>query len=400
MTLAPSPSGVAGPSRRRRAAYAAVVSLGSLALGFAVVEAVAKRREAALSEGAPATQPDLPLMRENPSGAGSYRLRPGLDIETQVRGMRVRIRTNRYGMHWRDVEAKKPARLRRIAFLGDSFAFGCWARDVEHSMVGVFEAGLNRERLEALNFGVGGYGLDDMELLLREEVAGFGPDWVVVLLFTGNDFRDTWLGLDKQRIENGTAVMRRDVLEERVPESLRRQPFATSPAAADPSRVRTALKRFATFRLLLPALGLDSPWVDFSVNRRFTSFSFWSLVPPDALALRARAEALATLERMAGFSREHGARLAVVTIPFREQVYALRETGRDYDVRLPQEWVRVWARERDVPFLDLWGPLREHAVATGEDVYLPADIHFGERGHALAGILIRDWFVREVRDVS
>jgi lysophospholipase L1-like esterase len=392
----PSAADVAAIPLRRRVAYATLLSGLSLALGFAIVEGFAIRREAALEALVP-DAPELELMRENPAGTGSYRLKPGLDLMTRVKGLQVRIRTNAFGMHWREVEAAKRPRTRRVAFLGDSFAFGCWARDVEHSMVGVFAAGLNRDRVETLNFGVGGYGLDDMELLLREQVAGFGPDWVVVLLFTGNDLRDTWLGLHKQRIEDGTAVMRRDVLEERVPEGLLRQPFLTSPAAPDPSRLRAGLKTFASFRLLFPALGLDNPWVDFAVCRRFTSFSFWSQVPPHEIALQARDVSLRTLERMRDFSRERGARLAVVTIPSREQVYAVRETGRDYDVRLPQDWVRVWARERAVPFLDLWEPLREHALATGEDVYVPGDIHFDERGHALAGAWIREWFGREVR---
>ncbi len=381
---------------RRRALYAALVSGLSLGLSFAVVEAFAVRREAALEKNSIVAS-SLDLKRENPAGTGSYRLMPDLDVTTQVKGVKVRIRTNRFGMHWREVEPRKRSRTRRVAFLGDSFAFGCWTRDVEHSMVGVFESGVNRDRIEALNFGVGGYGLDDMDLQLREMVSGFSPDWVVVLLFTGNDFRDTWLGLQKHRIEKGLAVMRPEVLEERIPADLLRQPYLVSPPAPDPSRLRRGLKLFASFRLLLPALGLENPWVDFSVCRKFTCFSFWSQVPPSEVALKARDTALATLDRMNAWTQEHDARLAVVTIPSREQVYAAAETGPDYDVRLPQAWVHVWARERGVPFLDLWSSLREHARASGEDVYVPGDIHFNERGHELAGVSIREWFTREVR---
>jgi hypothetical protein len=385
--------------RRRRAIYAALVSGLSLTSGFALVETFALRREALL-EQLMVEPHGLELMRENPSGTGSYRLKPNLDLTTLVKGMRVRIRTNRFGMHWREVDPARRQPTRRVAFVGDSFAFGCWARDVEHSLVGVFESGLNRDRIEALNFGVGGYGLDDIELQLREQVVDFSPDWIVVLLFTGNDFRDTWLGPQKHRIEGGTAVLRREVLADRVPAAFLRAPYVSSPPAADPSPIRRGLEIFATFRLLLPAFGLDNPWVEFTVCRKFTSFSFWSQVPPPDIALQARDAALTTLTRMKAWTHESGARLAVVAVPSREQVYAQKETGRGYDVRLPQDWIHVWARESDVPYLDLWSRLREHAVATGEDVYLPGDIHFSERGHALAGVWVREWFASEVRPLG
>jgi lysophospholipase L1-like esterase len=284
-----------------------------------------------------------------------------------------------------------------VAFLGDSFTFGSWAPSAEDAFVGVFERLGKAQRLEALNFGVGGYGLDDMELLLKEEVLDFQPDWVIVALFTGNDFRDTWLGLRKHHLVEGTARLRDDVYAERVPEAFRRTPFFFSPAAEDSSRLRVALKRLATFRLLLPPLGLDNPWVDFKVCRDFRAFSFWSQAPPPPVALRARDELLATLDRMDALARARGARLGVVTLPSREQVYCRSESGRGYDVQLPQAWVRVHAREHDIPYLDLWPAFRRYALGTDNDVYLADDIHLDGRGHRLAGEWIRAWFQDELR---
>ena len=52
----------------------------------------------------------------------------------------------------------------------------------------------------------------------------FAPDWVIVLLFTGNDFRDTWLGTDRMRVENASVVLREDVLS-----SVFRWPVAVTP---------------------------------------------------------------------------------------------------------------------------------------------------------------------------
>lgn len=386
----------AGLPRWKRALFALVTAGLAGGLAFVPVELVARRREAGLEQRRQ-RPPGLDLLRENPHRTGSYRLKPGLDLTVQIKGHDFRIQTNSHGMHWRELPREKPAGRRRVAFLGDSFTFGSWAPSVEESFVGVFERLGHSQRLEALNFGVGGYGLADEELLLREEVLDFGPDWVIVALFTGNDFRDTWLGLDKERLVDGTAVLRQDVLEARVPEAARRPQSFPSLAAADPSWMRAEAKRLATFRLLLPALGWDNPWVDFRPSPQFNSFTYWSRTPPTPLALRARDEALATLARMDQQARGHGARLGVVALPFREQVYAVAESGRDFDVQLPQAWLRVFARERGIPYLDLWPELRRWALATGRDIYLPDDIHFDGRGHELAGILVRDWFERELR---
>jgi len=372
------------------------VLLATSALAFALVERFALSRERALAQR-PQHGGGLELLQANPHGTGSFRLRPDLDLALEVKGQRVRVRTNRFGMHWREVERDKPSGLRRVAFLGDSFTFGCWTPSYETSLVGEFEAGLSRQRLEALNFGVGGYGLDDEELLLSEEVLAFAPDWVIVVVFTGNDFRDTFLGTGKHRLVNGAAELRKELLAERVPEALLTAADGPLPPAADPSFVRRSLERFATFRLLLPAFGWENPWIEFEPSRKFTSFSFWSRSPPLPIALRARDLVTAALERMDRLTREHGARLGVVTIPTREQVYSRAEQGRDFDVQLPQAFLRVFARERGIPYLDLWQPLRERARAGERDPYLWGDIHFGTAGHALAGRWIREWFQAELR---
>ncbi len=382
--------------RWKRVVFAALTAVLATGLGFVPVELVARQREARLAERA-RQAPGLNLLRENPHGTGSYRLRPGLDVSVQIKGRTFRVRTNSHGMHWRELPQRKPLGRKRVAFLGDSFTFGCWAPSVEESFVGVFERQGQLERLEALNFGVGGYGLADEELQLREDVLDFGPDWVIVALFVGNDFRDTWLGLDKERLVDGTAVLREEVLRARVPEAARRAPPVRSPPARDPSALRALATRFATFRLLLPALGWDNPWIRFRVSRQFNSFTYWSRTPPTPEALQARDHLLATLGRMDVLAREHGARLGVVALPYREQVYASAESGLDYDVHLPQAWVRVFSRERDIPYLDLLPEFRRWALASGRDVYLPDDIHFDGRGHELAGLLMREWFERELR---
>jgi hypothetical protein len=113
--------------------------------------------------------PSVEMIEANPTGAGSYRLKPNLRLDVRIKGRTIRVETNRFGMRWPDVTLEKPPRRRRIAVLGDSFAFGAWASTIDKSFVGVLQAGLQK-RYEVLNFGAGGYGLDDEELLLHELV--------------------------------------------------------------------------------------------------------------------------------------------------------------------------------------------------------------------------------------
>lgn len=173
------------------------------------------------------------------------------------------------------------------------------------------------------------------------------------------------------------------------------EPFALEPAP-DPSRLRRRLVRFATFRLLLPALGLDNPWLEFRHSPYFTSFSYWSQYPYPPVARRALDVTLTTLERIHALAKEHGAKLAVVAIPSREQVYASRDSGAFFDIDLPQAYFRVFARDREIPFLDLLHKFRPYVLDTGRQLFVTEDIHLNTDGHLLAAGFIREWFFNEV----
>ena len=53
-----------------------------------------------------------------------------------------------------------------------------------------------------------------------------------------------------------------------------------------------------------------------------------------------------------------------------------------------------------MPYLDLLPRLRAHALRSDEDVYLEDDIHWNERGHALVGEWLREWFSAELRPLD
>lgn len=69
----------------------------------------------------------------------------------------------------------------RIAFVGDSFVFGSEVRDSE-AFIPMLEQNLRDQglRVEVLNFGVGGYGLDQIYLDWVHRASAYQPDWVIV----------------------------------------------------------------------------------------------------------------------------------------------------------------------------------------------------------------------------
>jgi len=380
------------PPGTNRLLFGTVTAAVGLLLSLATLELGARAIDAWRARQPRATEARLDLLQPNPHGTGSYRLKPNLDILTRIGRRTVHLRTNSHGMPWREVEIASRDGRQRVAFLGDSFTFGCWADSYETSFVGVFEKGISPARWEVLNFGVGGYGFADAELLLREEVVRFSPRYVVVVSFNGNDFRDTFLGVDKERLVQGTAELDEAVLRSRVPaEQLVEDPTASQPCALDPGP-RRWLEWSAAFRLAAPLLRLENLCIEFAVNRRFTLYTFWSQFPYPAVARKAKDVSLETLDRMERLAAEHDARLALVALPTAQQVYARQVSGPDYDIGLPQAYLEIFARERDLPYLDLLPPLRERVARTNERLFVERDTHLNNLGHEVVGELIADWF--------
>ena len=172
----------------------------------------------------------------------------------------------------------------------------------------------------------------------------------------------------------------------------------TIPTPCSPGLWRRLLERSAAFSLAAPLFGWENRCVDFAVNRNFTMYSYWSQHPYPPAALSARDVTLETLARIDAFLLECGARLAVATIPTRQQVHARHTSGPSYDTAFPQSWIQVFAREHGIPFLDLLPPLREHARGDGRRLYLAGDTHPNNSGHELVGQLMADWFRYCVED--
>lgn len=98
------------------------------------------------------------------------------------------VRINGLGLRGPEVRLPKPAGLRRVLVLGDSYVFGVGV-DEEHAFAARLAARLARggARIEVVNAGVMGYSNDQQLVLLEELGARLAPD-VVVLVMCDNDF--------------------------------------------------------------------------------------------------------------------------------------------------------------------------------------------------------------------
>jgi hypothetical protein len=127
------------------------------------------------------------------------RLRPGAEGWYEDEG-EAYVRINSQGFRDREHSKGKPPTTFRIAVLGDSYAE---ARQVpmEDTFWAILERDLRKCRalagreVEAINFGVGGYGTGQELITLRQRVWPYSPDIVILAFFSGNDVRDNFRGL-------------------------------------------------------------------------------------------------------------------------------------------------------------------------------------------------------------
>jgi hypothetical protein len=129
----------------------------------------------------------------------AHRFRPNSEGWFREEG-EAYVRINSEG--WRDrlYKKQKPAGIKRIAVLGDSFtaAFHVPMQDTFWSVMEreLAQCGAFRHRpMEVLNFGVTGFGTLQELLMLRHRVWDYSPDLVLLAFLTGNDLTDNFKSL-------------------------------------------------------------------------------------------------------------------------------------------------------------------------------------------------------------
>ncbi|HKV55029.1 MAG TPA: SGNH/GDSL hydrolase family protein [Candidatus Binataceae bacterium] len=111
------------------------------------------------------------------------------------------VRINRDGFRGPDYPLHKPPGVLRVAVLGDSYVEAMQVAEDR-----TFTAVIGRElahcpavkgqRVEAMNFGVDGYGTAQELITLRKKALAYSPDIVVLAIFLGNDIRNNSVVLE------------------------------------------------------------------------------------------------------------------------------------------------------------------------------------------------------------
>jgi len=317
---------------------------------------------------------------ENPNGTGSYRLKPNLQIQRKIGAASFDFHTNSLGMPWHEVQIENPQNKTRIAFVGDSFVFGCCASELTKSFVGTFGRKLS-SKYEVLNFGVVGFGLADERLLIKEEVLKFHSKYIVLCFYNGNDFSDTFLSITPDGkllgIHGRSPGDRKDI-----------------PTNFTQTQKRTRIiTNTATFRVLNQLLMTrEDPRKIFGDPDRFDSWVFWSKRDYPPIANKAKDLSLSELNEILNLCERNQIQLIVVTIPYVNQVYATELTSGEFDFRLPQKYVEDLLKGHSALYFDLLPSLRDYVHRTGHEIYLRGDGHFNDEGHELVGDLLLNYF--------
>lgn len=326
---------------------------GVAALPHAFLDASAERR-AAWRARARAPGADDSHGYDAPDPRLGWRLAPGVDVRASKPGSYdVRVRSNPQGLRGaRPVaEARSPG-VPRIAVFGDSQTFGEGVGDDE-----TWAALLGRDHpsVEVLNFGVHGYGTDQMMLRWEEDGRRFRPDVVVLAI--------AWFHADRNASDFTFYAKPRFSLA--ADGSLRRAVEGIPPpdrlAASPPGREES------------PSSLLDRSALVRWTWQRVRNLRDREALRPDGAPWRLTR---AIVAHFAEQVRREGARFVILDID--DEQPALSDDLRRLSADLGADYLAV-------------GPAVSAAERAGEPVRLAGDRHWSARGHVLVAAEAGRW---------
>lgn len=328
------------------------------------------------------------------------------------------VRINSNGLRGPEQPVRKPDGVLRIAVLGDSYTMAPQVAE-DKTFIAVLEKHVQScptvagRRVEALNFGVSGYGTAQELLMFRHKARHFQPDMVLLAFFTGNDIRNNHRGLDQTPTRPHFVLDAAGRLVEdmsfRADAGFQRRLTRSWRAfieLSDSSRIiQVTMQAFRNFKamrnLRAPAHAARAPGgasddgtqdeigLDAEVYRE----------PTDPVWQEAWRITEALLTRTYEEVRASGATflLAVLTNgvqvdPDSERRRALTAALDVANLTYPDTRVRDFADGKGIPVLTLVQPLSDWVQSHGECLHgFPADPcrgHWNPTGHRLAGELI------------
>ncbi len=330
----------------------------------------------------------------------------------------VPIRINSHGL--RDVEHRleKPSGTVRIAVLGDSIAEALQVplgASFPRRLEAILNASGSGSAAEVINFGMSGYGTDQMYLSLKTRAAAYRPDVVVLVFTVGNDVRNNYPALERRMSSYPKPFFRLDAGGHLVP-----IPFevGTASAAGLLGKIKAVLRHFRTYDFLVewvhsnpsvlsllakagavhgvpappqpeiavaePGRALDLAHLDWGVYLREPDAGWaeaWRVT--EALIHATRDEA----ERM-------GTRLVLVSIPSPLELATPEAVVKSwpayaperYDLAGPRRRLARLAEAEGFDHVSMFEPFAEDLRAPGgklEDLFFSCDGHLTPRAHQL-----------------
>jgi hypothetical protein len=299
------------------------------------------------------------------------------------------ININDDGMRDRPYYKAKQAGNTRIAVVGDSFVSGL---EVERHCL--FTELLEDSLLvgaEVMNFGVNGYGPAQQFLLLRDRIAAFSPDLVVMLLYVRNDLDDL-----SGEVEWVRGYTRPHLTLDPAGELVWPQALLSSPRISNRERGKKWPSSLHLLKLITDRLdiryGLYSQPQELRLCRK---------LQPEGIN-----RAYSLLEPLLGATdslvRSWGGQFVLAVAPSIVQAHSEKYWHSllsyrdldpdDYDLYLPQRKIKAICAGLGIACLDLTPGLRKEA-ADGAELYFPVNRHWNEAGHKRVARLL-DCFIR------
>lgn len=370
---------------------AATVEVGAYAVEFAsrrVFGEPIRRRSVILREQTERIAILLDSTRDSRQvldSALGWRYRPGFASASDHLTMQG-LRGNR------EYDSVPPVGSIRVAAFGDSFVYGNEVSD-DDAWCAMLERRSND--LEVLNYGVGGYGLDQAFLRFQNEGMALRPD-VVLIGFAPDDLRRIvnvyrrFVSSLEWPLAKPRFVLQEDGRLMHVPNPL--------PRAADYRRLMDhplAVRELGEFDAWYPSTIYEHPLYDVLASIRVTHAVWrrlsWRLWDPDRLlkggVFNPRSSAfvlqVAVLRAFTTAVRDSGAVPAVVLLPDRASVESVRRDGEPVYAPL-----RDALREHDVPIWDAASAF--HAAPGATTTLFAAGGHYSPAGNeVLAAWLAR-----------
>jgi hypothetical protein len=326
-----------------------------------------------------------------PHPEARFCLKPGVDEEFRHIESTSRIRTNSLGLRSKEVQKKQPGEY-RILGLGDSFGFG-YSVNEDQGMFGRLETLLNDggygRKYTVINGAVVGYGVAQEYALCRDLMPKIDPDFLVVVLFVGNDFFDS----DPDRlaqitVRDGALVFQQD----------------EDPAG--PALI-------APFRSVLVWLHEHSHLFRFlrrTLNQYITHWGltlvedpdiYMDVYPPGSRYISGTEALFSAMENFVGYAREKSLPISFVIVPTVSQVRSDRwrnflrhhqPPGIHLVRNMPQDRIKGFLDSLNVPCLDLLPKFQ--AVDEDSPLYYQVDPHLNARGHDLVAKLLANDVIR------